>query len=168
MEIQPAHPKGNQSWIFIGRSEAENPILWPPDAEYWLFGKDPDSGKDWRQEEKGMRRWDGWMASPTQWTLVWVNSGSWRWTGSLVCCSLWCRQDSDMTELRNWTELIGRKVKVKITQLCLTLCDSMDYRVHGILQARILEWIAFSFSRGSSQPKDWTCVSCVGRRTLHH
>ena len=55
-EIQPVHPKGNQSWIFIGRTdaEAEIPILWPPDAKNWLIGKDPVSGKDWRQEEKGM------------------------------------------------------------------------------------------------------------------
>ena len=55
-EIQPVHPKGNQSWIFNGRTdaEAETPILWPPDAKSWLIGKDPDAGKDWRQEEKGI------------------------------------------------------------------------------------------------------------------
>ena len=55
-EIQPVRPKGNQSWIFIGRTdaEAENPILWPPDAKNWLIGKDPDAGEDWRQEKKGM------------------------------------------------------------------------------------------------------------------
>ena len=54
-EIQPVHPKGNQSWVFIGRTdaEAETPILWPPDGKNWLIGKDPDAGKDWRQEEKG-------------------------------------------------------------------------------------------------------------------
>ena len=57
-EIQPVNPKGNQSWIFIGRTdaEAETPILWPPDAKNWLIGKDPDTGKDWRQEEKGWQR----------------------------------------------------------------------------------------------------------------
>ena len=57
-EIQPVHPKGNQSWIFIGRTnaEAESPILWPPDVKNWIIGKDPDDGKDWRQEEKGMQR----------------------------------------------------------------------------------------------------------------
>ena len=76
-ETQPVHPKGNQSWIFIGRTDAqvEIQILWPPDAKNWLTGKDPDAGKDWRQEERGMT--DGWMASRTQWTWVWVNSGSW-------------------------------------------------------------------------------------------
>ena len=79
--IQPVHPKGNQSWIFIGRTdaEAETPILWTPDAKRWLIWKDPDAGKDWRQEKD--RGWDGCLASPTQWTWVWVNSGSWWWTG---------------------------------------------------------------------------------------
>ena len=82
-EIQPVNPKGNQSWIFIGRTdaEAETPILWPLDVKNWLIWKDPDAGKDWSSEEKGMIGWDGWMASPTQWTWVWVNSGSWWWTG---------------------------------------------------------------------------------------
>ena len=80
-EIQPVHPEGNQSWIFFGRAdvEAETPIFWPPDAKNWLIWKDPDAGTDWGQEEKGMA--DGWMASLTQWTWVWVNSGSWWWTG---------------------------------------------------------------------------------------
>ena len=55
-KIKVVHPKENQSWIFIGRTdaEAEIPVLWPPDAKNWLVGKDPDAGKDWRQEEKGM------------------------------------------------------------------------------------------------------------------
>ena len=55
-EIQPVHPKGDQSWVFIGSTdaEAETLILWPPDVKNWLAGKDPDAGKDWRQEEKGM------------------------------------------------------------------------------------------------------------------
>ena len=76
-EIQPVHPKGNQFWMIIGRTyvEAETPIVWPPDAKNWLIWKDPDAGKDWRQE-KGTTEWDGWMASPTQWTWVWINSGS--------------------------------------------------------------------------------------------
>ena len=80
-ENQPVNPKGNQSWIFIGRTdaEAETPILWPPDAKNWLVGKDPDAGKDWRREEKGtaedqMVGWHHWL---TRWTWVWVRSGSW-------------------------------------------------------------------------------------------
>ena len=76
-EIKPIHPKGNQPWIFIGRTvaEAKAPILWPLDVKSWLIGKDPDAGKDWRPGEGDNRGWDGWMASPTQWTRVWVNSG---------------------------------------------------------------------------------------------
>ena len=83
-EIKPVNPKGNHSWIFIGRiaAEVETPIVWPPDVKNWLIGKDLDAGKDWRQEETGEDRgWDGWMASPTQWALDWVNSRSWWWTG---------------------------------------------------------------------------------------
>ena len=74
------HPKGNQSWVFVGRTdvEAKTPILWPPDAKSWLIWKDPDGGKDWGQEENGMT--DGWIASQTQWTWIWVDSGSWWWT----------------------------------------------------------------------------------------
>ena len=79
-EIQPVHPKGNQSWVFTGRTdvEAETPIIWPPDANNWFIWKDPDVGKDWTQEERG---WNSWMALTTQWTWVWVNSRSWWWTG---------------------------------------------------------------------------------------
>ena len=82
-EIQPVHPKGNQSWVFTGRTdvETETLIFWPPDAKSWLIWKDPDAGKDWGQQEKRTTDWDGWMASPTQWRWVWVNSGSWWWTG---------------------------------------------------------------------------------------
>ena len=76
-------PKGNQSWISIGRTdaEAETPKLWPSDGKSWLTGKEPHAGKDWRREETGKTGWAGWMASLTQWTWVWVNSGSWWWTG---------------------------------------------------------------------------------------
>ena len=77
--------KGDQSWVFFGRNDAkaETPILWPPHAKSWLIGKDSDAGRDWGQEagEGDDRGWDGWMPSRTQWTWVWVNSGSWRWTG---------------------------------------------------------------------------------------
>ena len=78
--IQPVNPKGNQPRIFTGRTdaEAEAPILWPPDVENWLIAKDPDAEKDRRQEGEGDDRgWDGWVASPAQWTWVWANS--WRW-----------------------------------------------------------------------------------------
>ena len=66
-EIQSVHPKGNQSWVFMGRTdvEVETPILWPPDVKSWLISKDLDAGKDWGHEEKRTRGWGGWMASPT-------------------------------------------------------------------------------------------------------
>ena len=79
-EIQPGHPKGNQPWIFIGRTnaEAESLVLWPPHWKSWLT----DAGRYWGAGGEGDDRgWDGWMASPTWWTWVWVNSGSWWWTG---------------------------------------------------------------------------------------
>ena len=81
-EIQPVYSKGNQSWILIGTidAEVETPILWAPDAKNWFTRKDPDAGKDWRWEGAN-RGWRGWMASLTQWTWVWVSSGSWWWTG---------------------------------------------------------------------------------------
>ena len=80
-EIQPVHPKGDQSWMFIGSIDAETPVLWPPDGKNWLIGKHPDAGKDWRWEEKGLTEDEmgGWH--PTQWTWVWVGSGIWWWTG---------------------------------------------------------------------------------------
>ena len=82
-EFTPVHPKGNQSWIFFGRTdaEAEMAILWPPDGKNRLIGKDPDAGKGWRKEEKGVIWWDGRMPSLTQWAWVWTNSGRWWRTG---------------------------------------------------------------------------------------
>jgi len=81
-EIQLVHPKGNHFWIFIGGTdaEAETPILWPPDVNNWLLGKDPDAGEDWKWEEKGMTEdeMDGWHHRKT---WIWVGSGSWWWTG---------------------------------------------------------------------------------------
>ena len=73
-EIQLVHPKGDQSWVFIGRTdaEAETPILWPPDAKSWLIWKDPNAGKDWGRRRRGLQRMRWWMASPTWWTWVWV------------------------------------------------------------------------------------------------
>ena len=107
-EIQPVHPKGDQSWVFIGRADAkaETPALWPPHAESWLIGKDPDVGRDWGQEEKGttedeMAEWhhrlDG---HEFEWTPG-VGDGQ----GGLVCCGSWGCKESDMIERLNWSEL---------------------------------------------------------------
>ena len=80
-EIKPVNPKGNQSWIFIGRTDmkAEAPIIWPPDAKSSL--EKTLMLADWRQEKGDNRGWDGSMASPVRWTRIWASSGSWRWTG---------------------------------------------------------------------------------------
>ena len=102
-EIQPVLPKGNQSWIFICGTEAEVPILWPPDSKNWLIWKDPDSGKDWSSGRRDDREWDGWMASPTQWTWVWVGSRSWWWTGKPGV--LQSMGSHSRTWLNDWTEL---------------------------------------------------------------
>ena len=120
-EIQPVHPKGDQPWVFIGRTdaEAETLILWPPHAESWLVGKDPDAGRDWGQEKGTTRGWDGWMASPTRWTWVWVSSGSWWWTGRPGV--LWFMGSEIVghnwvTEL-NWTEL--KPHLALLTEICV-------------------------------------------------
>ena len=106
-EIKPVHPKGNQSWIFIGRTdaEAEALILWPPDAKSWLIWKDPVSGKDWRQEEKVMTEdkmvgWHHWLDGH-EFEQAWGDGDG---QGSLACCSPWGRKESDTTEWLNGTE----------------------------------------------------------------
>ena len=82
-EVQPVNPKGNQSWMFTGRTdaEAEAPILCTPDVKSWLIRKDPHAGKYWLWGEEDGRGWDGWMASLTGWTWVWASSGRWWGTG---------------------------------------------------------------------------------------
>ena len=109
-EIQPAHPKGNQSLIFIGRTdvEAETPILWPPDLKNWLIWKDPDAGKDWRWEKKGMTEDEmvGWHHQ--------LNGHEFEYTqgvgdgqGGLACCSPWVHKEPNTTGQLNWTEDLG-------------------------------------------------------------
>ena len=107
-EIQPVHPKENQSWIFIGRTDAETeaPVLWPPDAKNWFIGKDPEAGKDWRQEEKGMTEdemagWQHWLSGHEFEQAPGVGDRQ----GGRVCCSPWGCKKSDMTERLNWTKL---------------------------------------------------------------
>ena len=107
-EIQPVHPKGDQSWVFLGRTdvEAETPILWPSYAKIWLIWKYPDAGRLRAGGEGDDRGWDGWMVSPTQWTWVWRTPGVGDGQGGLACCGSWDRKESDMTEQVNWTELL--------------------------------------------------------------
>ena len=104
-EIQPVHPKGDQSWIFIGRTdaEAEAPILWPPDSKNWLTGKDPDTGKDWGQKDKGLTEdemvgWHHWCDGHEFEQTPGAGDGQ----GSLACCSPWGHKELDKTEQLNW------------------------------------------------------------------
>ena len=109
-EIQPVHPKGDQSWVFIGRTdvEAETPIIWPPDVKSCLIWKDPDAGKDWGQEEKGTieDKIVGWHHR--------LNGHGFEWTpgvgdgqGGVAYCGSWGRKESDTTELLNWLTEAG-------------------------------------------------------------
>ena len=107
-EIQPVHSEGDQSWVFIGRTDvkAETPILWPPHAKSWFIGKDPDAGRDWGQEAKGTTEDEmaGWHHRLDGHELGWTPGVSWSWTGGLACCDSWGRKESDMTERLNWTD----------------------------------------------------------------
>ena len=107
-EIKPVNPKVNQSWIFIGRTDAlaETPILWPLDGKNWLIWKDPDAGKDWGQEEKGMAEdemvgWHHWFKGHEFEQALGVGDGQ----GGLSCCSPWGHRESDRTEWLSWAEL---------------------------------------------------------------
>ena len=112
-EFQPVHLNVNQSWIFVGRTdaEAETLTIWPPEVKNWLIWKDPDAEKDWSRGQKGMiedemvgwHHWLNWHESES----TGVGNGQ----GRLVCCSPWGHKESDMTEQLNWTE--------NITQVCI-------------------------------------------------
>ena len=116
-EIKPVHPKGNQSWIFIGRTdvEAETSIIWPTDANNWLIWKDPDAGKHGRQKEKRTTEDEivGWHHQLR----------SCDGQGSLVCCSPQGRKESDMTEWLNWTDNLLLSVKISLAKILLSWID---------------------------------------------
>ena len=119
-EIQPVHPKGDQSWVFFGRTdaEAETPILWPPDAKSWLIWKDPVARKDWGQNEKEMTEdemvgWHHWFdGRESEWTPG-VGDGQ----GGLACCGSWGHKESDTTERLNWTD---KQFHIIFVFLCVT------------------------------------------------
>ena len=125
-DIQPVNPKGNQFWIFIGRTdvEAETPIFWPPDEKNWLIGKDPDAGKSWRQKEKGMTddeiaEWHHRLNGHEFEQSSGVVDGQ----RSLACCSPWGQKESDTTELLNWTEASSEdnSLQLKHIKVCCIL-----------------------------------------------
>ena len=124
-QIKPVNPKGNQSWIFIGRTdaEAETPILWPSDEKSWLIEKDPDAGEDWRQEQKGttedeMVGWHHRLNGHEFEQAPGVGEGQ----GGLVCCSPWGCKESDMTGWLNnnnnnntWFQAVSRKDRAHVS-----------------------------------------------------
>ena len=119
-EIQSVHPNGDQSWVFIRRTDVdvETPILWPTDVKRWLIWKDTDAGKDWGQEEKGMTEdemvgWHHWLDGHRFWWTLGVGDGQ----GGLACCDSWGCKESDMTELLNWTELNWTHLSVFLEHL---------------------------------------------------
>ena len=125
-EIQPVYPKGDQSWVFIGRTdvEAETLILWPPDVKSW---KDPGAGKDWGQEEKGTTEDEmvGWHHR--------LNGHGFGWTlgvadgqGGLACCGSWGHKESDTTEGLNWTDLLKKTTIIKGKMMTLSLRNLKD------------------------------------------
>ena len=138
-EIQPVHPKGDQSWVFIGRThaEAETPILWPPHTKSWLIGKDPDAGRDWGQEEKGTTEDEmaGWLHR--------LNAHEFGWTpgvgdgqGGLACCNSWGH---------NWvTELNWLKYFLKTS--CYFILNRLQYNINLTFicsgKAKRLIWLA--------------------------
>jgi len=175
-EIQPVHPKGDQSCGFIGGTnvEAETPILWPHDAESWLIWKDSDAEKDWGQEEEGTAKgWNRWMASPTQWTWVWVDSGSWWWTGRPGVL----RFMGSGTEL-NWTELKRHSDSETTIKKCHRKRKKKCHRNitrWWLIPASLFFPFFFSFlsffwpyyvACGTSPTRDWTRAYCGG--SLNH
>ena len=134
-EIQPVHPKGDQSWVFFGRTyaKAETPILWPPHVKSWLIGKNPNAGRDWGQEEKGttedeMAGWHHWLdGREFEWTPR-IDDGQ----GGLAYCDSWGNKESDSTEQLNWTDRAGSqprggKGKSKRVIPCLSACSGPSY-----------------------------------------
>ena len=127
-EIQPVHPKGNQSWVLIGRTDAETetPILWPPHVKSWLIGKDCDAGKDWVQEQKGMTEDEmvGWHHRLNGHGFGWnleVGDGQ----GCLVLWGSWGHKESDTTERLNWTELTRWTFVDKVMPLLLNMLSRL-------------------------------------------
>ena len=141
--IQPVHPKGNQSWMFIGRTDfkAETPILWPPDVKNWLIWKDPDAGKDWRQEEKGTTEDEmvGWHHRLRGHGFGWtpgVGDGQ----GGLGCCSPWGSQRAGhdwATELK-WFQIWNSRLKEGELSQVRTVSGWLGFEPRSLSKSAVL------------------------------
>ena len=147
-EIQPVHPKGDQPWVFFGRTDAkaETPILWPPHVKSWFIGE------DWCWEGLGAgegddKEWDGWMASLTRWTWVWVNSGSWWWRATIHGVT------KSWTWLRDWTELIPWYICATSSLSIYLLMDLGCFHVLAILSSAIVK-----IGEGNGTPLQYSCL----------
>ena len=160
-EIQPVHSKGDQSWVFFGRTDAkaETPVLWPPHAKSSLIGKDSDSGRDWGQEEKGttedeMAGWHHRLDGPEfEWTPG-VGDGQ----GGLACCNSWGHKESDRTEWLNWTESQDLN-----PSLFLNFCSSLHRGLSAVFYNRIDEMFFMCIQvsmLGSLLPLNSVFASC--------
>ena len=145
-EIKPIHPKGNQSWMNIGRTDGEAPILCPPDVKNWLIGKDLDAGKDWRQDKKGttedeMVGWHHWLDGHEFDQALGVGDGQ----RSLACCSPWDHKESDMTEWLNWLEslkVFSESVRVLVLYYFFRLKSKTDEVWYHHTQV-VFPWVPF-------------------------
>ena len=148
-EIQPVHPKGDQSWIFIGRTDdkAEPPILWPPDVKNWLIGKDPDAGKLKAEGEGVGRGWDGWMVSPTQWTWVWASSRRWWRTGKPgMLQSMESQGRTRLGHRTTTTSLVGQLLPLARPPPSLSTQDSGSRVSQHLTPLLIVSSFSFCFS----------------------
>ena len=157
-EIQPVHSKGDQPWDFFGRSDpkAETPLLWPPHAKSWFFGKDSDAGRDWGQEENGMIEneiagWHHWLdGRESEWTPG-VGDGQ----EGLVRCNSWGRKESDMTERLNWTELNSLSLVITCIKL-ISFFSVIDSKITLLAcVCSVFQFAYTSLKNMAIREKDW-------------
>ena len=140
-DIQQVHPKGDQSWVFIGRTdcEAETPTFWPPDVKSWLIGKDPDVGKDWEQEEKGTTedKMVGWHHRLNGHESGWTPGVGDGQAGLVACCGSRGHKQSDTTERLKWTEKPNQIGQSKLSQYWIITCF-----IQSFIQQKFIEGLS--------------------------